>query len=305
MNTAPWFDQMFALSPDAARAFQIARLPLKPMDRPPLSMPSLQRSLRIDGKTHALNSAAGRGGGYGFSTTRQGVALLGIFGPTFKGGYGGAYMCQSMLRADIRQAANDPNVKSLLIILDTPGGSVAGTRDLHDEIRAADKKKPVFAFAEDCCCSAGMWIASAARTLYVNSTTATVGSVGIIASVIDSSVLYQVYGIRVIPIITGEHKATGMEGVPVSDRQIAHLQSIVDGLYAQMAGDISRGRGISRATLDGFEAKTFTGKDAVRNGLADGIKSLDATYAELVEHSEKYTGPNGHARAQIDRMERN
>jgi protease-4 len=99
-------------------------------------------------------------------------------------------------RRDIRAAASDPDIGAILLRIDSPGGTAAGTKELADEITAAKTKKPVWAYVEDMAASAAYWAASQASRIIANET-ALVGSIGTYGVVQDTSGMAAMEGVKV------------------------------------------------------------------------------------------------------------
>jgi signal peptide peptidase SppA len=94
----------------------------------------------------------------------------------------------------IQQADNDSNISGILLVLDSPGGSVAGTEELGNIIR--DTKKPIVAFIDDLAASAAYWLASQCDEIIANNTTAMVGSIGVLTSFIDAQPALELLGYK-------------------------------------------------------------------------------------------------------------
>lgn len=223
-----------------------------------------------------------------------GVAIVGVFGPMYKGYGDYGYADQSQLRGSIRQAANDPAVSAIMLVIDSPGGSVAGTNDLYSEVASANAVKPVVAYIEDCGCSAAYWTAAGAREIYSNG--GMVGSIGVVTALVDSSKYFENAGVKVIPIVTGEMKAVGMEGTPVTPQQVDYVQDMIDSIYQDFVGAVAKSRGIRGETVKKMEAKVFYGQSAVDAKLVDGIMSFDKALSNLTR-SVKKGGSNARAKS--------
>ena len=117
----------------------------------------------------AANVGAGIDAGpdFGFEFF-DGLAIVTLHGSLMKhrSSYGGTSTV--VARRAIRNAEHDERVRSILLHVDSPGGTVSGTMDLAKVVAAT--KKPIQAFIEDCGCSAAFWIASQADKIYTNST---------------------------------------------------------------------------------------------------------------------------------------
>lgn len=216
-----------------------------------------------------------------YQLDRFGVAVIDMNGPMMKGQskYGGVSTIQ--IRQALRQAVSDTNVASILLHIDSPGGHVAGTLELADEVRAADKIKPVVAHIDDMGASAAYWVASQARQITANAT-AEIGSIGVFAVLEDWSGAYEAAGVKVHVISTGPFKGAGAEGAPVTDEQMTHLREIVADLNQHFLAAVQKGRGMKADKLAGIaDGRTFIAAKAMDLGLVDAVQSFDKTAAEM------------------------
>ncbi|GIW81486.1 MAG: hypothetical protein KatS3mg105_3293 [Gemmatales bacterium] len=186
------------------------------------------------------------------------------------------------LRRDIRKAANDPDVSAILLAIDSPGGTVAGTDDLAKEVQAAAKKKPVFAQIEDLGASAAYWIASQADKVFANSPTALVGSIGTLLGIYDVSQAAEKEGIRALVFATGRLKGAGFPGTEVTEEQERYFQKLVDETQKTFDSAVRRGRQLTATQLQEVRTgEVFPAEEATRLRLIDGIQSMDATIEQL------------------------
>lgn len=187
------------------------------------------------------------------------------------------------LRRSIRRAVADTNTKQILLVIDSPGGSVAGVDDLAEEVARAAKRKPVIAYCEDLCASAAYWVASQAREVYANRS-ALVGSIGVYSIVYDDSQAAADAGVKVHLIKSAEFKGAGEPGVPVTDEQLADWQRIIDDTHSQFRAAVMRGRDMSAEQFEKVATgQVWKAEKAVKLGLIDGV----TTYARLVERAGK------------------
>lgn len=191
-------------------------------------------------------------------------------------------------RRDIRKAANDPDVAAILIAIDSPGGTVAGTADLAAEVRNAAKKKPVWAYVADLGASAAYWIASQADRVLANDRTALVGSIGTLAVVYDLSAAAEMAGVKTLVIGTGPLKGAGAPGAPVTEEQQAYYRGIVEDAQKSFDSAVKKGRGMTDAQL--ADAKTggvFGATEALDRGLIDAISTFDAAVEDLAAEARR------------------
>lgn len=230
--------------------------------------------------------------GAGYTVLQGGVAIVPVIGPIFKGAGGWGYADQNELRMHVRNAVNDPAVSAIMFYIDSPGGSVAGTQDLADEIRAAGKVKPTMAYAEDLCASAAMWIAAACGSIYSNAS-ALIGSIGVITAITDYSKYLEAAGVKVTVIATGEFKSAGSPFKATTDADVGYIRALIDATMDAFVAEVSKGRGMRGETIRKMEARVFTAEQAVENKLSDGILSFDQAFLKL----SKQTGKKGSATA--------
>lgn len=188
------------------------------------------------------------------------------------------------LRQEIRAAVRNPQVSAILLAIDSPGGTVAGTADLAADVKAARRQKPVWAHIDDLGASAAYWIASQAGAVFANSPTALVGSIGTIQTVVDSSAAAEKAGVKVLTFATGPLKGAGTPGTTLSEEQQAYFQQMVDASQLEFDAAVKSGRGMSDAKLSKVRTGgVFLASEAQALGLIDGVRSLDRTLAELAK----------------------
>ena len=186
------------------------------------------------------------------------------------------------LRQSVRQAAADETVGAILLRIDSPGGTTAGTADLAKEVAAAAEKKPCVAFVEDLCASAAYWVASQCDQIVANDRTAMIGSIGTFIGLYDYSASAAMSGIKAITIKTGKFKAAGFPGSEITAEQQTHFQGLVDSTQAEFSAAVAAGRELSAAQVaDLADGRVHLAGDALPLGLIDGIQSFDATLAAM------------------------
>ena len=186
------------------------------------------------------------------------------------------------IAAQIRDAASDPDVRSILLDISSPGGEASGMAGLADLIRSVRQTKPVTALVNDMAASAAYGIASAANEIVI-SPTSMVGSIGVVMLHADRSGELAAQGVKPTLIFAGSHKVDGNPFEPLSDAVRADLQSSVDAHYQQFLEVVGAGRGnkLSASMARATEARTFIGQEAVALGLADRIASFDEVLSAL------------------------
>lgn len=212
------------------------------------------------------------------------VAIVRLTGMLMKSqpSMGGTSTIQA--RRDLRQAAADPDVTAIVLAIDSPGGTVAGTSDLAADVAAARKSKPVLAHIDDLGASAAYWVASQADKITANSPTALIGSIGTLQVVYDQSAAAEKEGIRTLVFRTGPLKGLGTPGAPVTDEQAAHIQSLVDSIQQSFDAGVMKGRGLSASELANVRhGGVMTATAALNARLIDAIQPLSKTIADAIK----------------------
>ena len=176
------------------------------------------------------------------------------------------------IQAAFERGMDDPEVKGIAFVIDSPGGQVTGNFDLVDLMSGERKTKPVQAFAESAY-SAAYSIASAADKITVTRTGG-VGSIGVVTSHCDMSEALAQRGYKITFIFAGKHKVDGNPYEALADDVKARIQATVDKLYGMFVGIVARNRGMTEEAVRATEALTYISDDAVQIGLADAIGPL-------------------------------
>ena len=198
--------------------------------------------------------------------------------------FGGGRMTLQEIGRAVSEASVDQSIDTIVLAIDSPGGTVAGTAAVVDKVYAARGSKRVIAYAENKCSSAAMWIASQAHEVVVGKTCEG-GSVGVIGALRDDSELYKKIGIKWEIFRSGDLKAPGQRGEALGDGARSYIQEMVDNTADIFIGDVARGRGISEseAREKWQVAREWIGEDLVAVGLADRVDTFDNLISSLVQ----------------------
>lgn len=211
------------------------------------------------------------------------IAVIEISGVLTKGMsffsflFGGSSMQQ--IAAAYQAAIADPQVKSVLLVIDSPGGTVDGTQELANLIYNGKNDKPVIAYCDGMMASAAYWIGSAADKIYISGDTVEVGSIGVVATHVDYSKSDEMFGEKYTEITAGTYKRIASSHAPLSPEGRQTIQDQVDHIYTVFVGDIARNRNISEEqALKAADGRIFIGKQAIEVGLVDGV----STYGHVI-----------------------
>lgn len=218
------------------------------------------------------------------SVTPKGIAVIPIIGSMSHRATGIEAMSgmtsYATLQKQFEAAFNDPNVGSILMDIDSPGGSVAGAFDFRDYLMSKKGTKPVYALARDAMCSAAYLIGSTADKVYATQT-ARVGSIGVVAMHTDASGKMEKEGLKPTFISAGKFKTAGNPYEKLEGEKLKYLQDSVDESYEMFINAVAEARGIDKKVIRDTEARVYGGKKAVEIGLADGIRTYESVLAEM------------------------
>lgn len=181
-----------------------------------------------------------------------------------------------VLSEQLARAVNDPEVGSILLQIESPGGYINGLADFAAEVYAAGMEKPVTAYADDMAASAAYWIGSQATRFYANQS-AEVGCIGVYSVLVDSSERAAAEGLRFVILRSGENKGVGEPGVAITPDQEAVELGLVMDHFEMFLSSILRGRrdaGLDEKTLRTLaDGRSYIAAKAARSKLIDGVKT--------------------------------
>lgn len=205
------------------------------------------------------------------------IPVEGIIGEAGSSVFGGGVgVSADVIRADLSQAQNDPQVKAVILSINSPGGSAVVSDQIYQYITEFKRntKKPVIANFGDTAASGGYYIASAADQIVANRASLT-GSIGVIMEYYDASGLLRNIGVSPEVIKSGAYKDMGSFARTTTDQERAILQSVVDEAYGQFVDRVAEGRNMERdAVVALADGRIYTGSQAKDNGLVDELGNL-------------------------------
>ena len=181
------------------------------------------------------------------------------------------------LRAMMSKALNSSEVGTILLDVDSPGGSINGIHEMAEFIFQARKQKPIIAIANTTMGSAAFWIGAAASQVFITPS-GMAGSIGVIAKHVDDSKQLENEGIVETVISAGKFKAAIVEGHPLEDEGRKEIQSQVDFFFDMFVKDVAKFRGATPAQVkSGFgQGRMLNAPEAVSERLVDGIQDMDS-----------------------------
>lgn len=215
------------------------------------------------------------------------VAIIPVSGPLMKSDYCGSFGTASMARIT-QMAAQTQSVKTIMYLIDSPGGTVDGTETFANAIKAAGKK--TIALVDGMMCSAAYWIGSACDEIYATSGTDIIGSIGTMCAFYDATDAMKARGVVLREFYATEstdknrmmREAMGGDGRALISEMLDPLNNeFLKAVRANRAGKINTTR---ENVLTG---KTYTSQAATAAGLIDGIQSFEYTLSAAVKEASE------------------
>jgi protease-4 len=183
----------------------------------------------------------------------------------------------SLFAEKLDKAAQDPNVRAVVLRINSPGGGVTATDLMYDELQHFRQRthKPVIAALLDVGASGGYYLACGADKIYALPTTVT-GSIGVIMIAPEFSGTLQKIGAHVNVIKSGELKDMGSLFREMTDKDRAVLQGLIDGMYGRFLDVVAKSRtALDREHLRQLaDGRVFLGHEAKDVGLIDEVGTL-------------------------------
>lgn len=189
----------------------------------------------------------------------------------------------------LKMYGDDSRVKAILLRMDTPGGGVAASQEIADQVKwlRNEKGKKVVISMGSVGASGGYYIACAADKIYANSGTIT-GSIGVIAEWVNYGNLLKWAQMQPEVIKSGEFKDVGSPTRAITPKEREYLQRLINQMFEQFVSAVAEGRKdqLTREQITQLsDGRVYTGEQALREKLIDGLGNYDAVLkatAELV-----------------------
>lgn len=187
-----------------------------------------------------------------------------------------AQLSQNELLSQISQASEDPLVKAVVLRVNSPGGGVVASSELHAALAELSAgEKPLIVSMGSTAASGGYYIATPADKIYANADTFT-GSLGVILTLTNFEEAFDTLGIRTYVYKSGALKDIGSPTREPTVEEDAVLQAVVDQAYQGFVDVIVEGRDLPRdEVLRLADGRIYTGRQALELGLVDEIGNLD------------------------------
>ncbi len=236
---------------------------------------------------------AGRLASSGFRPFRRpaGVGIIPLRGIIRSGKSGslpgaGRFCGSDSLATALERARRDPRLKSLLLYIDSRGGSAPASELMWREICRAAKEKPVIAYVDGVAASGGYYAACGAQRI-LSAPLAIVGSIGVFFGRFDISEALGRIGVRTELMVRGDHAGLMWPTRPLTTPERAAAEALVEAIYQDFVGVVAQGRKRKpEEILPLAGGRVYTGRAALGVGLVDGV----ATYREALAEAARLGG---------------
>jgi len=186
---------------------------------------------------------------------------------------------------ELKRFKDAPWIRAVVVRIDSPGGAVAPTQEIFEEIQKAKKQKPLIASMGGVAASGGYYIASACDEIIANPGTLT-GSIGVIMQLGNVEELLKKVGVKGYNIKSGANKDIGSPFQPLTAEGRSILQSLVDNVHNQFVSAVAKSRNMDvtrvRSLADG---RVYSGAQAKEVGLVDRFGTLEDAIDRAAERA--------------------
>ena len=177
---------------------------------------------------------------------------------------------------DLKSHRENPGVKAVVMRINSPGGVVAPTQELHDAVlRLRQAGKPVVASLGAVAASGGYYVAVACDQVFANPGTLT-GSIGVIMQLANFEQLMKKVGVDYVVVKAGQFKDIGNPGRPMTPDERRVMQALLDDVHGQFIGAVAAGRKLPREEVQRFaDGRVFSGVQARELKMVDTLGGLE------------------------------
>jgi protease IV len=185
---------------------------------------------------------------------------------------------------DLKLYRENPQVKAVVIRINSPGGVVGPTQELHQALmRVREAGKPVVASLGSVAASGGYYTAVAADRIFANPGTLT-GSIGVIMQMANVESLFKKVGVDYVVVKAGRYKDIGNFTRPMTPEERRVLQTLLDDVHAQFIDAVATGRNLDRADVVKFaDGRVFSGTQAKDLKMIDTLGSFEDAINEAAK----------------------
>jgi len=190
----------------------------------------------------------------------------------------------------LHKAEKDPNIKAIVLRINSPGGAVAPSQEIYQEILRLDQKKPIYASFSTVAASGGYYIGSAARKIFASPGTLT-GSIGVIMEFVNLEKAMEFLKVKSEIIKAGKYKDAGHPHRSITSEERGLMEGVLSQVHRQFIDDILKTRSqiLRKPIAELAQGQIFSGEEAQKLGLVDSLGGLWEA-ARFIHEEQKLPG---------------
>jgi protease IV len=209
------------------------------------------------------------------------IRLNGVISSGSADSFSSAGITPDFVENQLAQAASNPDVKAVVLHINSPGGSVVASNQIYHMLK--DFEKPIVVWMDETAASGGYYIACGTDYVIAHPDTLT-GSIGVISQFINAEDLLEEIGVDVVVITTGPRKDTGSLFRDMTEEELAYWQTIIDEVYEEFVDIVAEERGLPEETVRELaDGSVYTGRQALEAGLVDAVGLPQDAIAKAAE----------------------
>jgi len=215
------------------------------------------------GALYLIGRSAGTSGRFAFGDRIAIVEIRGVIAQS------------SGVIQEMHQHLEDDGVKAIILRIDSPGGGVGPSQEIHREVLKGKAKKRIVTSMGSVAASGGYYIACASDLIVANPGTIT-GSIGVLMEFTNIEELFKKIGIKGVVLKSGEHKDIGSPFREMSPDEKRIMQEVIDNVHQQFIKAVAEGRKLDPSKVTQIaDGRIFSGEQAKALGLVDQIGNLN------------------------------
>ncbi|MBS1111965.1 MAG: sppA [Nitrospirae bacterium] len=176
---------------------------------------------------------------------------------------------------ELKKYSEDSSIKAIVLRVDSPGGGVAPSQEIYEEIVKIKAKKKIVVSMGSVAASGGYYISCPAHKIVANAGTLT-GSIGVIMEIPNIEGLMQKIGVKAEVVKSGKHKDIASMFKTMTPEEKEILQSVLDDVHDQFIKAVAEARGMTFESIKELaDGRIFTGRMAKEAGLVDVLGNLE------------------------------
>jgi len=196
------------------------------------------------------------------------VAIIPISGEIVTDDFGFGVVRSDTVISLLEQADSDPNVKVIVLKINSPGGTVVATDEISEKLGSISK--PKIAWIREIGTSGAYWIASFSDVIIANPSSIT-GSIGVSSSYLEFSETFEKYGVDYIRLISAPEKDIGSPFREPTSGELSKFKKDLEGIHEQFIDVVANNRGLSRNVVEDTRGSFFLGREAYEMGFVDKL----------------------------------